>query len=193
MYAEYDDPETPRDWESEISKTPKNEFSRVGSEGGRSGAADINKPQLSPSVAGSLTSSINDFLAMIGGRTPGSRPQNTSRGENGHQSQQRSNDNRNVQYLNNYKDNYSPPGNLYDVIAPSGALGIVVDTTKDGPAVHSLKSNSPMLGLMNPGDLIVGLDNKNTRNMTAATLMRLMARKSSQQQRKITLLSNDSY
>jgi hypothetical protein len=81
---------------------------------------------------------------------------------------------------------------LYDVFAPAGPIGIVVDTTKDGPAVHSLKGTSPMLGLMNPGDLIVGLDDEDTRGMTAATLTRLMAKKAHQKERKITLLAIDS-
>jgi len=84
-------------------------------------------------------------------------------------------------------------GGLYDVFAPSGQIGIIVDTTKDGPAVHSLKSTSPMLGLINPGDLIVGLDDQDTRSMTAATLTRLMAKKASQKERKITLLALEGY
>ena len=78
---------------------------------------------------------------------------------------------------------------LYDVFAPSGPLGIVVDTTKDGPVVHSLKSTSPLLGLVSPGDLIVGLDDMDTRSMTAATLTRLMAKRSHQPERKVTLLA----
>lgn len=82
-------------------------------------------------------------------------------------------------------------GGLYDVFAPSGPIGIVVDTTKHGPVVHSLKPTSPMLGLINPGDLIVGLDDMDTRSMTAASLTRLMARKSNQKERKITLLALD--
>eukprot|EP00533_Pseudo-nitzschia_delicatissima_P000499 CAMPEP_0116110754 /NCGR_PEP_ID=MMETSP0327-20121206/18089_1 /TAXON_ID=44447 /ORGANISM="Pseudo-nitzschia delicatissima, Strain B596" /LENGTH=933 /DNA_ID=CAMNT_0003603957 /DNA_START=17 /DNA_END=2818 /DNA_ORIENTATION=- len=80
------------------------------------------------------------------------------------------------------------PG-CYDVYAPSGPIGIVVDTSKDGPSVHSLKSTSPMLGLISPGDLIVALDGEDTRKMTAAALTRLMARKSRHKERKITLLS----
>jgi hypothetical protein len=83
-------------------------------------------------------------------------------------------------------------GGLYDVFAPSGPIGIVVDTTKDGPAVHSLKRTSPMLGLINPGDLIVALDDLDARGMTAATLTQLMAKKSTQKERKITLLSVDN-
>ena len=79
----------------------------------------------------------------------------------------------------------------YDVFAPPGPIGIVVDTSKEGPAVHSLKSTSPMLGLINAGDLIVALDGEDTRNMTAASLTRLMAKKSRQKERKITLVSPD--
>lgn len=82
---------------------------------------------------------------------------------------------------------------LYDVFAPAGPIGIVVDTTKHGPSVHSLKPTSPMLGLINPGDLIVGLDDVDTRSMTAASLTRLMARKANQRERKITLLAAENY
>ena len=82
------------------------------------------------------------------------------------------------------------PG-LYDVFAPPGPIGIVVDTTDNGPAVHSLKNTSPMIGLIAPGDLIVGLDDEDTRIMTAATLTRLMAQKATQKERKITLLTMD--
>jgi len=80
---------------------------------------------------------------------------------------------------------------LYDIFAPSGPLGIVVDTTRDGPVVHSMKANSPLQGLVTPGDIIVGLDDMDTRSMTAATLTRLMAKRSSQSERKITLLAVD--
>jgi hypothetical protein len=90
-------------------------------------------------------------------------------------------------------ESVSRRGGLYDVFAPSGPIGIVVDTTKHGPVVHSLKPTSPMLGLINPGDLIVGLDDMDTRSMTAASLTRLMARKSNQRERKITLLALDNY
>jgi hypothetical protein len=82
---------------------------------------------------------------------------------------------------------------VYDVFAPSGPIGIVVDTSKEGPAVHSLKSTSPMLGLINPGDLIIALDDEDTRDMTAASLTRLMAKKSRAKERKITLLAIENF
>ena len=79
----------------------------------------------------------------------------------------------------------------YDVFAPPGAIGIVVDTTDKGCIVHSLKKSSPMQGLMNRGDLIIGLDNFDVRNMSAASLTKLMAKKSQQSERKFTLVPNN--
>mmetsp|Transcript_12047 Transcript_12047/g.28559 ORF Transcript_12047/g.28559 Transcript_12047/m.28559 type:complete len:625 (-) Transcript_12047:96-1970(-) len=80
----------------------------------------------------------------------------------------------------------------YDVFAPPGALGIVVDTTKKGCIVYSLKKSSPMQGLMSRGDLIIGLDNFDVRKMNASSLTKLMAKKSEQAERKFTLLPNAS-
>lgn len=94
-------------------------------------------------------------------------------------------------HLRSY-DSGTTGGGLYDVFAPPGPIGIVVDTTKDGPAVHSLKRTSPMLGLINAGDLIIALDDVDTRGMTAATLTQLMAKKATQKERKITLLTVDN-
>jgi hypothetical protein len=83
------------------------------------------------------------------------------------------------------------PAIAYDVFAPAGAIGIVVDTTDKGCIVHSLKKTSPMQGLMNPGDLIVALDDFDVRKMSAASLTKLMAKKSQQPERKFTLVPAD--
>jgi len=77
----------------------------------------------------------------------------------------------------------------YDVFAPPGSLGIVVDTNEKGCYIHSLKKVSPMLGLMNRGDLIIALDDFDVRNMSAASLTKLMAKKSQQGERKFTLMN----
>jgi C-terminal processing protease CtpA/Prc len=50
-----------------------------------------------------------------------------------------------------------------------------------------------MMGLISPGDLIVALDGEDTRKMSAAALTRLMAKKSRQKERKITLYSQDGF
>ncbi len=96
----------------------------------------------------------------------------------------------------NENDNIPPTpagGTLsYDVFAPPGALGIVVDTTEKGCIVYSLRKSSPMQGLMNKGDLIIGLDNFDVRNMDAASLTKLMAKKAQQEERKFTLMPTSS-
>jgi hypothetical protein len=147
--------------------------------GGTLGAAAVNGSPLAPS---DFSSQANSFFASMMGRhkknNRDSRGASTGASAPG-------------------KDDGAQPKEksslLYDVFAPAGPIGIVVDTTKDGPAVHSLKPTSPMLGLMNPGDLIVGLDDVDTRGMTAATLTRLMAKKANQKERKITLLAAENY
>lgn len=87
-----------------------------------------------------------------------------------------------------------PTGNVtYDVFAPAGPIGIVVDTIEKGCVVHSLKKTSPMQGLINPGDLIVALDDFDVRKMDAASLTKLMAKKSQQKERKFTLIPLEVY
>lgn len=76
---------------------------------------------------------------------------------------------------------------VFDVFAPPGPLGVIIDTSKAGPLIHSLRKDSQLKDLVNPGDLIVGLDGEDTRHMTAAKLTRKMASKSGET-RKITLL-----
>jgi C-terminal processing protease CtpA/Prc len=85
----------------------------------------------------------------------------------------------------------SSAGVAYDVFAPAGGIGIVVDTTEKGCIVHSLKKSSPMQGLMAPGDLIIALDDFDVRKMNAASLTKLMAKKSQQPERKFTLIPSD--
>jgi PDZ domain-containing secreted protein len=85
----------------------------------------------------------------------------------------------------------SSTGVAYDVFAPAGGIGIVVDTTDKGCIVHSLKKSSPMQGLINPGDLIIALDDFDVRKMNAASLTKLMAKKSQQPERKFTLVPSE--
>ena len=78
--------------------------------------------------------------------------------------------------------------NLFDVYAPPGPLGIIIETTNKGPIIHSLKPLSQLQGSVNPGDLIVALNGEDTQKMTAATFTRLMASKKEDSERRITLL-----
>jgi hypothetical protein len=74
-----------------------------------------------------------------------------------------------------------------DCYAPPGKLHIVIHSTKDGPAVHTVKQGSSLEGHIFPGDLIISVDNIDTRSYTAEQVMKLMASKGNQE-RKITVL-----
>ena len=74
------------------------------------------------------------------------------------------------------------------VLAPPGKLGIIIDTSSQGPIVHSVKDESVLEGLVFAGDLIVGLDDEDTSSWSAHHLTKLVASKS-KCERKITVLS----
>jgi hypothetical protein len=74
-----------------------------------------------------------------------------------------------------------------DCYAPPGKLHIVIHSTKDGPAVHTVKEGSSLEGHIFPGDLIISVDNVDTRSYTAEQVMKMMASKSDRE-RKITVL-----
>lgn len=74
------------------------------------------------------------------------------------------------------------------VFAPAGKLGIIVDTSTEGPVVHGLKDDSPLVGKVVIGDLIVAVDDEDTSGWSAHYLTKLVARKSDSV-RKLTLCS----
>jgi hypothetical protein len=76
------------------------------------------------------------------------------------------------------------------VVAPAGRLGIVIDTTLEGPVVHTVKPDSPLKGALFVGDIIVAIDDVDTKAMSATSITSLMV-KTAAQERTLTVLSND--
>lgn len=74
-----------------------------------------------------------------------------------------------------------------DCFAPPGKLRIVIHSTKDGPAVHTVKSGSSLSGHVYSGDLIISVDDVDTRSFTAEQVMKMMTARN-KYQRKITVL-----
>ena len=74
-----------------------------------------------------------------------------------------------------------------DCYAPPGKLKIVIHSTKDGPAVHTVKEGSSLEGHIFAGDLIISVDDVDTRSHTAEQVMRMMTAKT-RFERKITVL-----
>ena len=89
-----------------------------------------------------------------------------------------------------YFDNNDTNNMTFDHICPPGPLGLIIDTTTRGPMVHCVKPASILNGVLMPGDIVIGLDDRDTRNMTAPLITSLMASKSQQPQRKLTILRN---
>lgn len=57
----------------------------------------------------------------------------------------------------------SAPPPTRAITEPSGKLGIIIDTTIDGPVVHHVNKVSALKGKIFPGDIIVAIDNVDTR------------------------------
>jgi len=74
------------------------------------------------------------------------------------------------------------------IVAPPGKLGIVIDTTLEGPVVHTVNSQSPLAGTLFPGDIIVAVNDVDTRAMTASAITALMLQ-TSLSQRTLAVLS----
>ena len=80
------------------------------------------------------------------------------------------------------------PREMYEIRAPQGNLGMVVVTTRDGPKVYHLKQDSPLSGVVDEGDIICSVDDKNTRFMTATSLRRFLRNNESSNERVIQVL-----
>ncbi|KAL9188925.1 hypothetical protein ACHAXT_011415 [Thalassiosira profunda] len=80
-----------------------------------------------------------------------------------------------------------------DVIAPAGKLGVIVDTPPGGGAAYvcEIKDLSPLRGKIRLEDKIVAVDDEDVRGMTAVDVSKLLARRSKNPQRKITVLRRD--
>ena len=78
----------------------------------------------------------------------------------------------------------------HEVVAPPGKLGLVIDTTVDGPVVHHVNDGSALKGKIWPGDIIVAIDDIDTRAMSASAITTLMI-KTANQRRRLTVISDD--
>jgi C-terminal processing protease CtpA/Prc len=60
----------------------------------------------------------------------------------------------------------------------------------EGPIVHKISADSPLDGIVFPGDIIVAINDVDTRAMSASAITALMARTSAAR-RVLTVLSED--
>jgi len=81
-----------------------------------------------------------------------------------------------------------------DIIAPAGELGIVLDSPPEGgPAyVSNVENNSPIGNKLQPGDKIMAIDGYDVSKSNAADVSTLLASKSSNKRRRITIKSGEA-
>jgi hypothetical protein len=88
------------------------------------------------------------------------------------------------------------------VYAPSGVLGVVIDTPPNSsssssstngnnggrPVVHAIKDTCPIRNEIHVGDILIAVDDIDVTAMTAVEVSRLIGKKSNQERRKLTLI-----
>jgi hypothetical protein len=66
------------------------------------------------------------------------------------------------------------------ILAPAGKLGVVIDTSVEGPVVHGVNEGSQLSGKIFPGDIIIAIDEVDTRAMTASEITAVMIKTANQ-------------
>jgi hypothetical protein len=78
---------------------------------------------------------------------------------------------------------------IFDIYAPAGKLGVIIDTPNDGaPIVHAVKDSSPIADKIQVGDKLVAVDDQDVRTMTAIQVSKLISKKSVNASRKMTVI-----
>jgi PDZ domain len=74
--------------------------------------------------------------------------------------------------------------------APPGRLGLTLAVTSDGPKVRSIRKGSPVEGLLFVGDIVVAINDTDTRTLSIPSIYNLL-QQSNDLQRSITVLTMD--
>ena len=63
----------------------------------------------------------------------------------------------------------------FEVEAPAGTLGLVLDTDKEGLVVYIVKGTSPLFGQVQVGDRLIRVDGQDVSRMWTAEVSHLIA------------------
>lgn len=74
---------------------------------------------------------------------------------------------------------FSDPEERFDVVAPAGKLGMVIDTPNGGiPVVHAIKDTSVLADQIRVGDRLLSVDGEDCTGMTAMQVSKMISLKS---------------
>jgi len=69
----------------------------------------------------------------------------------------------------------SNENNTFEVAAPAGKLGVIIDTPESSPpTVFAIKDTSPLAGVVTVGDQLVSVDGTNTTEMSSVEVSQLL-------------------
>jgi len=78
-----------------------------------------------------------------------------------------------------FEEQFSDPEERFDVVAPAGKLGMVIDTPNGGiPVVHAIKETSVLADQARVGDRLLSVDGEDCTGMTAMQVSKLISLKS---------------
>eukprot|EP01082_Thalassiosira_pseudonana_P014855 g13458.t1 g13458 contig8:717626-721848(-) len=78
----------------------------------------------------------------------------------------------------------------YEVKAPPGPLGIVIDSSSRGPVVHHVKEDSPLFHLVEKGDIILSIDGLDCSRKDANGIAAWIKTKPKKEEQTLTLMGN---
>jgi C-terminal processing protease CtpA/Prc len=78
-----------------------------------------------------------------------------------------------------FEEQFAEPEERFDVVAPAGKLGMVIDTPNGGmPVVHAIKDTSVLANQVRVGDRLLSVDGEDCTAMTAMQVSKLISLKS---------------
>lgn len=78
-----------------------------------------------------------------------------------------------------FEQQFEDPEERFDVVAPAGKLGMVIDTPSGGvPVVHAIKDSSVLAEQVRVGDRLLSVDGEDCTGMTAMQVSKLISLKS---------------
>jgi C-terminal processing protease CtpA/Prc len=78
-----------------------------------------------------------------------------------------------------FEQQFAEPEERFDVVAPAGKLGMVIDTPSGGvPVVHAIKDTSVLFNRVRVGDWLLSVDGEDCTAMTAMQVSKLISLKS---------------
>jgi C-terminal processing protease CtpA/Prc len=78
-----------------------------------------------------------------------------------------------------FEQQFADPEERFDVVAPAGKLGMVIDTPNgSAPVVHAIKETSALADQVRVGDRLLSVDDEDCTGMTAMQVSKLISLKS---------------